>query len=125
MKTDSGDKSVPITWAYNHHFEAYISGSYSQMTQLESTSNGAFPFGQHNYGAPTYWLALPNEELEDPRPTSRIPISQWFSEGNGGEFRLALIQIEIFSPKYFDFSIAPLFPQKVSPWLSSWNGSVG
>ena len=87
MKTDSGDKSVPITWAYNHHFEAYISGSYSQMTQLERSSNGAFPFGQHNHGAPTYWLALPNEDMEDPRPTSRIPISQWFSEGNGGEFR--------------------------------------
>ena len=96
MKTDSGDKSVPITWAYNHHFEAYISGSYSQMTQLESTSNGAFPKGQHNHGAPTYWLALPNKELEDPRPTSRIPISQWFSEGNGGEFRFEFFFLEIF-----------------------------
>ena len=86
MKTDSADKSVPITWAYNHHFEAYISGEYSQLTQLEQ-ANGAFPFGEHNHGAPPYWLALPNEELEDPRPTSRIPISQWFSEGNGGEWR--------------------------------------
>ena len=117
MKTDSGDKSVPITWAYNHHFEAYISGSYSQMTQLESTSNGAFPFGQHNHGAPTYWLALPNEELEDPRPTSRIPISQWFSEGNGGEFRLARVQFVFFSSQNILILVSQSRPEKLK---KSW-----
>ena len=59
MKTSDGDKSVPITWAYNHHFEAYLSGSYSKMTQLDASSFGAFPFGHHNHGAPTFWLAIP------------------------------------------------------------------
>ena len=52
MKTENGDKSVPITWAYNHHFEAYLSGSYSEMKQL---SVAAYPFGHHNHGAPTFW----------------------------------------------------------------------
>ena len=31
MKTDSGDVSVPITWAYNHHYCAYLVGSKSEM----------------------------------------------------------------------------------------------
>jgi len=31
MKTGKGDVSVPITWAYNHHFEAYIKGALSEM----------------------------------------------------------------------------------------------
>ena len=52
MKTENGDVSVPITWAYNHHFEAYLSGSYSEMKQLDAA---AYPFGHHNHGAPTFW----------------------------------------------------------------------
>ena len=87
MKTSEGDKSVPITWAYNHHYVAYLTGSYSKMTQLDSDSSGAIPFGGHNHGAPTFWMALLKEDVEDPRPQSHIPISQFVSEGNGGEFR--------------------------------------
>ena len=87
MKTSDGDKSVPITWAYNHHFEAYLTGSYSAMTQLDEDSAGAYPFGHHNHGAPAFWLALPDENVDDPRPLSVVPASQFFSEGNGGEFR--------------------------------------
>ena len=34
MKTAEGDKSVPITWAYNHHYEAYLTGQYSQMKRV-------------------------------------------------------------------------------------------
>ena len=30
-------------------------------------------------------MVLPTDE--DPRPQSQVPASQWFSEGNGGEFR--------------------------------------
>ena len=87
LRTSNGDKSVPITWAYNHHYGAYLTGSYSKMTQLDEESGGAYPFGHENHGAPTFWLALPDEDVEDPRPTSTIPISHVFAEGNGGEFR--------------------------------------
>merc|ERR1712179_473640 len=87
MRTDKGDQSVPITWAYNHHFEAYLSGSYSQMTQLDEDSTGALPFGMNNHGAPTFWMTLPREDIDDPRPETEIPTSQFISEGNGGEFR--------------------------------------
>ena len=87
FKTSDGDKSVPITWAYNHHYGAYLSGGYSKMTQLDAESGGAYPFGHQNHGSPAFWLVLPDEDVDDPRPTSDVPISQFFSEGNGGEFR--------------------------------------
>ena len=91
MKTSDGDKSVPITWAYNHHYGAYLSGGYSKMTQLDAESGGAYPFGHQNHGAPAFWLVLPDEDVDDPRPTSNVPASQFFSEGNGGEFRCACL----------------------------------
>ena len=33
MKTEKGDIFVPITWAYNHHCEAYLTRKYSNMFQ--------------------------------------------------------------------------------------------
>ena len=52
MKTENGDVSVPITWAYNHHYCAYLSGSYAEMKELDAS---AYPFGHHNHGASTSW----------------------------------------------------------------------
>ena len=43
--------------------------------------------GANNHGAKTFWFPFPKEETPDPRPNSEIPISQYFSEGNGGESR--------------------------------------
>ena len=34
MRTESGDVSVPITHAYNHHYCAYMSGSLSEMRSI-------------------------------------------------------------------------------------------
>ena len=90
IRTSEGDKSVPITWAYNHHYVSYLVSTYSKMAELEVESGGAAPYGNLNHGAPTFWLAMPDEDVEDPRPESHVPISQFFSEGNGGEFRYLL-----------------------------------
>ena len=57
------------------------------MTELDVSSSGAYPRGYHNHGAPTFYMVVPDEDVEDPRPSSHVPISQFFSEGNGGEFR--------------------------------------
>ena len=59
------------------------------MTQLDKESGGAYPHGHQNHGAPAFWMVLPDEDVDDPRPTSNVPASQFFSEGNGGEFRCA------------------------------------
>ena len=43
--------------------------------------------GANNHGAKTFWFPFLKGNSPDPRPNSEIPISQYFSEGNGGESR--------------------------------------
>jgi hypothetical protein len=33
------EESVPIIWAYNHHFEAYITGAQGEVRLLEAHEN--------------------------------------------------------------------------------------
>ncbi len=72
FKTDNGDVSVPITWAYNHHYEAYLLGSKSKLVTI--TKNDTFNLRALNHGASSLWK-------------TDVPNSQFFSEGNGGESR--------------------------------------
>jgi len=83
VRTTDGDKSVPITWAYNHHFEAYMKGSMSVMRR--TTPEESHKVG-HSYGQ-DQWHTFIRDDINDPNPNSGIPVAQWFSEGNGGEFR--------------------------------------
>ena len=46
--------------------------------------------GANNHGAKTFWFPFLRDDIEDPRPDSDIPISQYFSEGNGGESRFSI-----------------------------------
>merc|ERR1719334_3053548 len=86
MKSSSGDVSVPITWAYNHHYCAYMSGALSEMKKIEAAF-GINDHGMNNHGAPAFYQTLKREDLGDILADSDIPTSQFFSEGNGGEFR--------------------------------------
>merc|ERR550539_1979583 len=43
--------------------------------------------GMDNHGAPAFHLTFKKENVGDPNADSGIPTSQFFSEGNGGEFR--------------------------------------
>ena len=40
----------------------------------------------HSYGQKV-WHTFKRSDVNDPAPDSGIPVSQWFSEGNGGEYR--------------------------------------
>lgn len=77
-KTPSGDVSVPITWAYNHHYCAWLSGKKTKLVK----SKGANP--ELNHGSNERWIPFVENDSD---PTSDIPLNQFFSEGNGGEFR--------------------------------------
>merc|ERR1712055_211464 len=82
------DVSVPITHAYNHHFEAYLSGSLSEMRKVEGEEAvAAMDRGMNNHGAPAFFHTFRREDIGDPNADSDVPTSQFFSEGNGGEFR--------------------------------------
>merc|ERR1719357_2083992 len=82
------DVSVPITHAYNHHFLAYLSGSLSEMRKVEGEEAvAAMDRGMNNHGAPAFFHTFRREDIGDPNADSDVPTSQFFSEGNGGEFR--------------------------------------
>jgi hypothetical protein len=71
------DVSVPINWAYNHHYSTTVTGAHSYMQPVPNQA--------------TYGERLVLDAFEKPSAMHRsdpsIPTSQWFSEGNGGESR--------------------------------------
>ena len=58
-----------------------------EKVQVKANSQNVQIKGANNHGARTFWFPVPKQDLVDPRPDSDIPTSQFFSEGNGGEFR--------------------------------------
>ena len=85
MRTASGDVSVPITWAYNHHYCAYLVGAKSEIKLVSSEE--ANDRGLNPHGAPDFYQLQKRKDVYDATPNSDVPTSQFFSEGNGGEFR--------------------------------------
>eukprot|EP01002_Notosolenus_urceolatus_P007757 NODE_306_length_2266_cov_21.156067_g238_i0.p1 GENE.NODE_306_length_2266_cov_21.156067_g238_i0~~NODE_306_length_2266_cov_21.156067_g238_i0.p1 ORF type:complete len:721 (+),score=196.19 NODE_306_length_2266_cov_21.156067_g238_i0:236-2164(+) len=72
----SNETSVPIYWAYNHHYCAWLLGGGATLVKLDEPW---FDGGGH----PVYYKA---EDMGD-APTQPFPTNQFVSEGNGGEFR--------------------------------------
>lgn len=92
----SDGSSVPITWAYNHHYEAYLRSENSNFFKLDTTVEN--DNGQFNHGAKQTW------KVNNTAPLSSL----FFSEANGGEFRQSFhgypnnyAQL-IRSPKFFN-----------------------
>jgi len=76
------DVSVPINWAYNHHYMAWMNGAHSELKQVQCD-----PEDPMSHGAPHKWVAM-DKEAALPRNFADVaPTSQMFSEGNGGESR--------------------------------------
>ena len=75
------DVSVPINWAYNHHYEAWITGRYSA---LEKNEHPDLSDTSHHGGPPKLVVTETPDATE---ALGAIPASAWFSEGNGGESR--------------------------------------
>ncbi len=71
------DVSVPINYAYNHHYVSWLRGAAATMVDLDGTREDVT-------GHP---LLMQSYAIDDPNPSSVIPTSQFFSEGNGGESR--------------------------------------
>ena len=78
------DMSVPITWAYNHHYEHHLTGKNSVLENVAAPPLRArVSFEGHDMGG-TRWAARPRDD--DPTPDSEVPVATIFSEGNGGEY---------------------------------------
>ena len=78
MVVDGVETSVPITWAYNHHFEHHLSGKNSVLERVAPGEAGGRHGGEN-------WVSRPRRD--DPNASSPIPVATMFSEGNGGEYR--------------------------------------
>jgi hypothetical protein len=59
------------------HYVAWLKGKQATMVELDGTDHGVT-------GHPLLMNAV---AIDDPNPSSTIPTSQFFSEGNGGESR--------------------------------------
>ena len=80
------DVSVPINWAYNHHYECWMTGN---GTTLEKAA-AADPNDWTNHGGPSAPAKLTPKEVSCSAgrcPKHGYPTWQYFSEGNGGESR--------------------------------------
>ena len=80
------DVSVPINWAYNHHFETWVVGAHAEMKHVEITDKDEL---WAHHGMADKWVAVDKKpDPANPRLFGDVaPTSQWFSEGNGGESR--------------------------------------
>ncbi len=75
------DLPVPIYAVYNHHYVAWIQGAHATMVTLDAAAQAR---AVRHMGHP---LLMQSYAINDPNPSSVIPTSQFFSEGNGGESR--------------------------------------
>ena len=80
------EEPVPITWAYNHHYGAFLSNS--NKTRLVKRKAGPDRMYM-NHNSNEYWAAEAIEENVEEDVTDEIALNIFFSEGNGGEFRLS------------------------------------
>lgn len=80
-QTAEGEVPVPITAAYNHHYEVYFMSSQARLVRRHAQGDHS-PRGHDSAGE--YWdVVAPNSA---PGIDGEIH-SQFFSEGNGGEMR--------------------------------------
>eukprot|EP00927_Polykrikos_kofoidii_P055043 TRINITY_DN49359_c0_g1_i1.p1 TRINITY_DN49359_c0_g1~~TRINITY_DN49359_c0_g1_i1.p1 ORF type:complete len:937 (-),score=98.26 TRINITY_DN49359_c0_g1_i1:92-2509(-) len=75
------DVSVPINWAYNHHYMFWLMGAHAELRKV-----AALPNDPMAHGANHKWIAVDRPSAQM-REDVNIPTSSWFSEGNGGESR--------------------------------------
>ena len=82
---NGSESSVPITWAYNHHYEAYLRNSENVFQRLNVNYSEFGDVGQYNHGArKMYKLGNGTHTFESILYNDD---ALYFSEANGGEFR--------------------------------------
>ena len=88
--TDSGEEiPVPITWAYNHHYGANLVNSRKFQMVMKPTTSDAAKLGLA-HGASHHLVGEFKEGMQpDDDDGTEIPQMHFFSEANGGEFRMS------------------------------------
>lgn len=104
---NSYESSVPITWAYNHHYEAYLRNSENSFQHIKKNNYNPDDLGQYNHGS-RKMFKLGNGTRDELSTEVYNDNVLYFSEGNGGEFRASFhgypngyAQL-LNSPRYFN-----------------------
>lgn len=72
----TADVSWPITKAYNHHYEAYLTSKHSRMVKVPGNS---LPMSENNHGAVEMWMPMVTD-WGGVDNASDIPTSQFFRQ---------------------------------------------
>eukprot|EP00403_Amphidinium_massartii_P006684 CAMPEP_0178382090 /NCGR_PEP_ID=MMETSP0689_2-20121128/6317_1 /TAXON_ID=160604 /ORGANISM="Amphidinium massartii, Strain CS-259" /LENGTH=525 /DNA_ID=CAMNT_0020002289 /DNA_START=98 /DNA_END=1675 /DNA_ORIENTATION=- len=120
-QTPSGDVSVPLTVAYNHHFESTMIGRHAAFEKVEF--NGpedprlqAMLEGGMGHGIPSmeeHWMAV--EQQSSPLG---LPTKQSFGGANGGEYRKTF---HGYAPGYVQVIDSPTKFQMTPMQIDTWN----
>lgn len=120
-RTDHGDVSVPITVAYNHHFETTMIGKAARFQQQELQGpNDPRAHGSHGHGAPLNWRPGDAQwTVQEPEPVAgAIPNRQDFRGANGGEFRKSF---HGYPPGFAQVVASPTQFQITPMQIDTWN----
>jgi hypothetical protein len=95
-RTPQGDVSVPLTVAYNHHFESTMIGNGARLERivvsgpddpvLATLGMQSGDMGHRRANESEVWVVVTNPEREARLPAGSAS-SQDFGAANGGEFR--------------------------------------
>ena len=86
FQTKDGDVSVPITWAYNHHYISSMTGSRSRLARANPKDFSNPPYTTL-YTHTESWTPEEIVVEGDPPEIANIPKFQSYMENNGGEWR--------------------------------------
>ena len=103
-QTECGAKDIPVplTCAYNHHFESGIAGGKSRFEKVKFTGEDdprlvklleeRAASGMGGHGLPSHdehWMVI-EDEVEQDRTEAGFPTKSALGAGNGGEYRKSL-----------------------------------
>ena len=115
MQSGDQEVSVPITWAYNHHYYAtMLNSKVAKMVEAE-VKETEMKMGM-SHGAKTMWQAQIFQKQE-----YKVPQVQVFSEGNGGEMRRSY---HGYPPGYAQLIESPDLFHVVPMQIDVWNRAM-
>jgi len=134
-KTECATKDIPVplTCAYNHHFESGIAGGKSRFEKVKFTGEDdprlvklleeRAASGMGGHGLPSHdehWMVI-EDEVEQDRTEAGFPTKSSLGAGNGGEYRKSLYAhaLAFFPPCRFIDRRARLSQPRLRPGLRS------
>ena len=118
-RTKDGDVSVPISVAYNHHFETTMVGKRAAFENalMQGPGDPRIP-AKHGHGASSVWKPGKREWVVRERAPGDLPTSQSFGGANGGEYRKSF---HGYAPGFVQVIESPTQIQITPMQIDTWN----